>query len=190
MIGKDTEQINIAANSEKQLYYKLAVSPELGEANINVVVNANGKKYSNETDISIRPASPLQKIDGSGVIVAGSQQAIKMDMQRFMEQSIDNKLLLSNSPLVQFSKDLDYLVCYPYGCVEQTVSAAFPQLYYADLAKQLSGSAKFDADYNIKEAIRKLQLMQLYNGALSYWPGGGAESWWGSVYGAHFLVEA
>jgi uncharacterized protein YfaS (alpha-2-macroglobulin family) len=190
MIGKDTEQISIAANSEKQLYYKLAVFPELGEANVNVVVNANGKKYSNETDISIRPASPLQKIDGSGVIAAGSQQAVKMDMQRFMEQSIDNKLLVSNSPLVHFSKDLDYLVRYPYGCVEQTVSAAFPQLYYADLAKQLSGSAKFDADYNIKEAIRKLQLMQLYNGALSYWPGGGYETWWGSVYGAHFLIEA
>ncbi len=190
MLGKDAEKISIAANSEKQLYYKLAAAPELGEANINVLVNANGKKYSNETDISIRPASPLQKIDGSGVIVAGSQQAIKMDMQRFMKQSIDNKLLVSNSPLVQFSKDLDYLVRYPYGCVEQTVSAAFPQLYYADLAKQLSGSAKFDADYNIKAAIRKLQLMQLYNGALSYWPGGGYESWWGSVYGAHFLIEA
>ncbi|MDF1550795.1 MAG: hypothetical protein P1P88_23435, partial [Bacteroidales bacterium] len=48
----------------------------------------------------------------------------------------------------------------------------------------------FDADYNIKAAIRKLQLMQLYNGALSYWPGGGSESWWGTVYAGHFLIEA
>ena len=155
-----------------------------------MVVNVNGKKYSNETDISIRPASPLQKIDGSGVITAGSEQVIKMDMLRFMPQSIDNKLLVSNSPLVQFSKDLDFLVRYPYGCVEQTVSAAFPQLYYADLAQEVSGSARFDASDNIKAAIRKLQLMQLYNGGLSYWPGGGYESWWGRVYGAHFLVEA
>src|SRR3954452_10329117 len=32
--------------------------------------------------------------------------------------------------------------------------------------------------------------MQLYNGSLSYWPGGGSESWWGSTYAAHFLLES
>lgn len=190
MMGKNRDQMSIVANSEKQLYYKLAVNPELGEAKIKVLVSAGGKKYSNETDISIRPASPLQKINGSGIVQAGSDQVISMDMSRFMSQSVDNKLLVSNSPLVQFAKDLDYLVQYPYGCVEQTVSAAFPQLYYSDLAKQVSGTSTFDADYNIKAAIRKLQLMQLYNGALSYWPGGGSESWWGTVYAGHFLIEA
>jgi uncharacterized protein YfaS (alpha-2-macroglobulin family) len=32
--------------------------------------------------------------------------------------------------------------------------------------------------------------MQLNNGSLSYWLGGYEESWWGTVYGAHFLTEA
>lgn len=32
--------------------------------------------------------------------------------------------------------------------------------------------------------------MQLYNGAVSYWPGGDYESWWGTAYAAHFLYEA
>jgi alpha-2-macroglobulin len=189
-IGSDKQTFSIEANTEKQLYFKLAVAPELGEANIKVSVDANGKKYENETDITIRPPSPLQKINGSGSIVAGTDKLIEMDLARFMKQSIDNKLLVSNSPLVQFANSLDYLVQYPYGCVEQTVSAAFPQLYFSDLSQVVSKNTKFSADENVKAAIRKLQLMQLYNGAMSYWPGYGQESWWGSVYAAHFLIEA
>ena len=44
--------------------------------------------------------------------------------------------------------------------------------------------------YNVQQAINKLQTMQLPDGALSYWPGGSYESWWGSVYATNFLIEA
>jgi uncharacterized protein YfaS (alpha-2-macroglobulin family) len=189
-IGNDKDNFSIQPNSEKQLYYKLAVARELGEANIKVILEANGKNYENETDITIRPPSPLQKVNGSGSIVAGTDKVIEMNLTRFMPQSIDNKVIVGNSPLVQFANSLEYLVQYPYGCVEQTVSAAFPQLYFSDLSNVVTKNAKFTADENIKAAIRKLQLMQLYNGAMSYWPGYGQETWWGSVYAAHFLIEA
>ncbi|MFN8255160.1 MAG: MG2 domain-containing protein [Bacteroidales bacterium] len=188
--GAGSQQINIPANSEKQVYCKLAVLPEIGEAKVKVAVNAVGKNYSDETDITVRPASPLQKTNGSGSLMAGSTKQIEMDMNRFLKQSMDNKLIVSNSPMVQFANNLDYLVQYPYGCVEQTVSSVFPQLYFKDLAKDLSKNVKLDVENNIKSAIRKLQLMQLYNGGMSYWPGSGEESWWGSIYAAHFLVEA
>jgi uncharacterized protein YfaS (alpha-2-macroglobulin family) len=46
------------------------------------------------------------------------------------------------------------------------------------------------ANMHVQEAIRRLQSMQLYNGALSYWPEGGAENWWGTAYAAHFITEA
>jgi uncharacterized protein YfaS (alpha-2-macroglobulin family) len=32
--------------------------------------------------------------------------------------------------------------------------------------------------------------MQLYNGSLSYWPGGDYDNWWATAYAAHFLQEA
>ncbi|OQX99864.1 MAG: hypothetical protein B6I20_09575 [Bacteroidetes bacterium 4572_117] len=188
--GEKKQTVRIEPNSEKQLYVKLAAKPTIGQANVKVSVNAGGKTYTNETDISVRPASPLQKISGSGSVAGGTSVKTNMDLSRFMKQSIDNKLIISKSPLVEFADDLDYLIAYPYGCVEQTISKAFPQLYYQELAKDLTATKGFDPNYNIKEAIRKLQLMQLYNGAMSYWPGHGRETWWGSVYAAHFLIEA
>jgi uncharacterized protein YfaS (alpha-2-macroglobulin family) len=42
----------------------------------------------------------------------------------------------------------------------------------------------------VTQAIKKLEGMQLYNGAISYWPGGDYESWWGTAYAGHFLTEA
>jgi uncharacterized protein YfaS (alpha-2-macroglobulin family) len=42
----------------------------------------------------------------------------------------------------------------------------------------------------VQEAIRKIRLRQLYNGAVTLWDGEGAEDWWTTVYAAHFLLEA
>jgi hypothetical protein len=49
---------------------------------------------------------------------------------------------------------------------------------------------KGNAAYFVKEAIRKIEGMQLYDGGFSYWQGGGESTVWGSVYATHFLVEA
>ena len=115
----------------------------------------------------------------------------------FLPTSLTSRLVVSRSPLTEFSKDLRYLLQYPYGCLEQTVSAAFPQLYYADLAatlQQKSGAGpkaqRYNPNYHVQEAIRKIESMQLYNGSLSYWPGGDYDNWWATAYAAHFLQEA
>jgi hypothetical protein len=115
----------------------------------------------------------------------------------FLPASLTSRLVISRSPLAEFSKDLRYLLQYPYGCLEQTVSAAFPQIYYADLAatlQQKTGATaknqRYNPNYHVQEAIRKIESMQLYNGSLSYWPGGDYENWWATAYATHFLQEA
>src|SRR5258707_15766683 len=77
--------------------------------------------------------------------------------------------------------------------MEQTVSAAFPQLYYGDLAgliRQGNSNMKASANANIQEAIRKIKMRQLYNGAVTLWDNEDSESWWATIYSAHFLLEA
>jgi uncharacterized protein YfaS (alpha-2-macroglobulin family) len=87
---------------------------------------------------------------------------------------------------------LRYLVTYPFGCTEQTISAAFPQLYYGDFvdALKLNPDNKQNAAYNVMEAIRKIKMRQLYNGAVTLWDGVEREDWWTTIYAAHFLLEA
>ena len=104
-------------------------------------------------------------------------------------------ILISKSPVAQFSKNLGDLLNYPYGCIEQTVSTAFPVLYYSSLVKALGQkdqNQRYNPSFIINEAIKKIYASQQYNGGLSYWPGEGdmMESWWCSAYAMHFLLEA
>ncbi len=190
--GENSQSVNIAANRELEVLFRVDALNDIGAGSITVEAAALGEKFVNKTDISVRPASPLQKRSGGGQLQAGKTTKINIDVKDFIETSIDGKVILSKNPLVQYSKNLDYLVRYPYGCIEQTVSSAFPQLYFGDLIGTIytNEKAKVDAIKNVQAALDRIKLMQLYNGGLTYWPGGGQETWWGSVYAAHFAVEA
>lgn len=193
IVGEKSQNFKIDANNEKEVLFKVYAQPSIGEGKIDIEVEAMNEKFMNSTDITIRPASPLIKKSGSGVLEAGKTTRLPFDIKEFIPSSVDKKLTVSISPLVQFNRNLDYLVSYPYGCIEQTVSKAFPQIYYNDLVKDIlkdeKGGDKNPA-YNVQFAIERLKAMQLYSGAMTFWPGGGSETWWGSVYACHFLIEA
>ncbi len=192
LVGKSSQSVTIDKNREKQVTFKAYAKAELASGKVNITVNGLGETFKNTTEITVRPASPLQKRNGSGIITAGNSKNLKLSLNDFILSSVDKRLIVSNNPLVEFSNSLDYLVRYPYGCIEQTVSAAFPQIYFKDIMNTLyTGKQKpKDAIQNVQAALDRIQLMQLYSGGLTYWPGYGQETWWGSVYAAHFAIEA
>ena len=53
----------------------------------------------------------------------------------FRPETLSRELRIGPVPLVQFSGKLEHLLHYPYGCLEQTVSTAFPLIYMGDLAR-------------------------------------------------------
>lgn len=193
--GSAQETITIQPNSEAQVQFAVNAKESVGNGQVEVEVNGLNSTFSETIDLTVRPITSLQKVSGSGVASAGKTATFSL-ANSFIPSTASGKLIVSKSPVVQFANNLDFLLQYPYGCVEQAISAAFPQLYFADLTKSIlqtrstTNMANSNAAYNVQEAINKLQTMQLYNGALSYWPGGGSESWWGSTYAAHFLLEA
>jgi uncharacterized protein YfaS (alpha-2-macroglobulin family) len=195
LTGDNSQSISIPAGQEKQIFFKAKAKNEIGTALVNVEVSGLGEKFSEKIDMTVRPSTSLLKTSGSGL--AESNKAVNIDMKAdYIQNSVKGKLIISRSPVVEFAKNLNYLVMYPYGCVEQTISTAFPQLYFAELIEDLqptqanNAMAKQNAYFNVQEAIRKLQTMQLYDGSLSYWQGGSDPSWWGTAYAGHFLIEA
>ncbi|HTL08740.1 MAG TPA: MG2 domain-containing protein [Chitinophagaceae bacterium] len=190
--GAAAQSVVLKPNSEAQAIFKIVASPAISTGKIKIAVKGMGELFTDETDITVRPPSTLQKITGSGTITGTATQRITIGQNDFIPGSASYKLVVSRSPALQLANQFAYLVAYPYGCTEQVVSAAFPQLYYGDLADLFnSGKAgKGSANSNIQEAIRKIQLRQLYNGGITLWDGEGKEHWWTSAYAAHFLLEA
>ncbi|MCS6794672.1 MAG: MG2 domain-containing protein, partial [Raineya sp.] len=194
VVGNTQIPLGISANEEKQAFFKVKATDFVGKTKIIISFATQNRKFEEKTDIAVRSAVPMQKKVGFGALQAGNQN---INLQHsFIPSTTKATLVISKSPMAEFSDNLDYLLQYPYGCVEQTISTAFPQLYLTELSRKLKKSGKYEGStaqesrYFVQEAIMRLQAMQMYNGALSYWAGGDYESWWGSVYAAHFLYEA
>jgi len=102
-----------------------------------------------------------------------------------------NTVILEVSPLppLNLEKRLDFLIRYPHGCLEQTLSAALPQLYLKGLIK-LDDRQTRDVEEHIKAAIQKMTGFQMTNGAFSYWPGSREGHEWTTAYAGYFLLEA
>jgi uncharacterized protein YfaS (alpha-2-macroglobulin family) len=192
VVGAATQSISIPANSETRAVFHIVAAPTVDVSKITVQVKALGEQFSDETEIAVRPPASLQKVTGSGSIVGGSLHRITIPGNDFLPGSFDYELVVSRSPVAEIADQLRWLVQYPYGCTEQTISSAFPQLYYVDLSNTLqSGKGRAaNANANVLEAIRKIKMRQLYNGAVTLWDGEGQADWWTTTYAAHFLLEA
>lgn len=189
--GGNKGELTIDKNGEQRILFKVYAKNQLGEGKITITADALGESFKEITDLPVRPASPLVNVSGSGSINGGKTKSIEIGQKNFMEGTTSYKLLVSTNPMIEFAKDLDYLVKYPYGCTEQTISAVFPQLYFNDISNVLyqDNSKIKDVNNNIAAAINILKMRQLYNGGFTMWQNG-EESWWATAYALHFLVEA
>lgn len=187
---KNNQSITVPANGTQRVNFAISTWNETGKAKI--VIEASGMaKIKEDINIAVRPISPFVTETNSGLVRGGQQTQVNIPND-YLNGTKTTLLTISKFPAIQFAKQLKYLVGYPYGCVEQTVSKLFPQLYFEDMAKLVAPQffRTNNPVYFVKEGIKKLESMQLYDGALSYWPGENYSNWWGSVYAAHFLIEA
>ncbi len=189
--GFQKQQFRLKPGAEIWKVVRLVAGNSPGLCRVEVQAEMNGEKFGERTDLTIRPASSLVKTHISGKVENGETRAIQWK-GRYLKGSSSRSIYVSRSPVLQYGKNLQYLIEYPYGCTEQIVSAAFPQIYYNDLSDMMlkDRDGKALSAYHINEAIRMLKTRQLYNGALTLWDGYGEEHWYASAYAAHFLYEA
>jgi uncharacterized protein YfaS (alpha-2-macroglobulin family) len=99
-------------------------------------------------------------------------------------------LELSSLPPMNLGARMRYLMQYPHGCIEQTTSAAFPQLYLAQV-RELTDAEEQRVEKNVKAALDQLPAFAQGDGGFAYWPGTAesADSW-ATSYAGHFMIEA
>ncbi len=184
------KSVTVAPNSTGQVVFNITALPQTGKGKI-VFETSGAATVKEEIEISVGPVSPLVVETGSGTIKAGEKINLRIPSS-FLEGTQHTTVTISKFPAVKFAKHLKYLVGYPHGCLEQTISKLFPQLYFEELAKLVAPEYYKTTNpvYYVKEGIRKIESMQMYDGSLAFWHGGTYSNWWGSVYAAHFLVEA
>ena len=101
-------------------------------------------------------------------------------------------LTLSGSPFVRTTEAINYLLTYPYGCVEQTSSGVLGLVGLRAAIKGglVPGVTLEETDKYLKKGVDRLLAMQTETGAFSYWPGQQADHLWGTLYATAALSLA
>ncbi|MHA7055703.1 alpha-2-macroglobulin family protein [Aquimarina sp. M1] len=188
VVGDTKQVLNFSQPDEKMVYFDIEILEGASITDIEVVASGNGEKASYSVPIDIINPNPVTTEITSIVLEPNSQQEI--DFASFGVDGSNGAIVeMSSLPPMNFEGRLKYLIRYPHGCVEQTTSAAFPQLYLSDVFTLPSDQQK-KIQRNMEAAIYRLKRFIQPNGGLSYWPGYRNTDDWGTSYAGHFLLEA
>ncbi len=188
VVGNQSKQINFDQEGEEMVSFDLQVKRGTGNAWAEVEVSAGTHKANYRIDIEVRNPNPeitdvLEAMIEPGKTWEASFNALGI------EGSNQASIELSNIPPINLEARLKYLLGYPHGCLEQTVSMAFPQLFIGDFV-QLSTEKKMQVEENVKATIEKVRRFQHTDGGFTMWPGVVNINDWTTSYVGHFLVEA
>lgn len=148
-----------------------------------------------ETRFNVEYPMPLQRQNKMiKVAAAGSLRNLRDDLdENLLEGTGRIELEFSQSPLVEAAGSIDFLLTYPYGCLEQTTSSLMPWLAVEDLRPVIPKLAEYPKE-KVQEAIQsgvnRLLSMQLADGSFSYWPGSRDTVDWATAYAGMGLVMA
>lgn len=168
--------------------FALQVSEDVGVANFTVTAKGGGETATQDIEILVRNPNPYLTNVQEKVLEAGEQWETTFESVG-MYGTNSGILEVSNIPPINLGKRLNYLLRYPYGCIEQTTSSGFPQLY-VDRLLELTPEQKERIPKNIQATINRLVMFQNTDGGFTYWPGGNYVSAWANNYAGHFLLEA
>jgi alpha-2-macroglobulin len=188
ILGDNSKSVTFDATGDSYAYFKLKVAEKVGVAKIKVKAISGSITASYDLEIQVTPSNPVMYETKLVELKPGDTWKEKLALNG-LEGTNTASIEVSNIPSFNLEKRLNYLIQYPHGCVEQTTSAAFPQLYLSKLMN-LSLDQQNKIKVNVRKAIARLQNFQTSNGGLSYWPGESEESEWGTNYAFNFLIEA
>lgn len=168
----------------------LIATGELGAGHIHLTARGeDGLVVERDFDIGVRSPNAyattrqLRTLDPGAKLVAGD--ALGQDM---LPGTASLDVEVSTSPAFDVAGLLAALRRYPYGCAEQTVSRAFPELY----ATALGGvPARAVGDtVTAQGAIQRLYSLQSQDGSFGYWTAFDTGNGWLTAYVVDFLQHA
>jgi len=186
--GGNVKNISFSKPGDDVVTFDLQVGNEMGVGQVDIEVSSAGETARYSIEIQVRTPNPeVTKVAG-GLLPANGTYTNTINT---FGVKGTNKVTIevSSLPPLNMGKRLSYLIRYPHGCIEQTTSSVFPQLFLSSI-KELNSNDEERIRKNVNAGIERLKLFQTNDGGFSYWPGGNEESHWGTNYGGHFLLEA
>ena len=162
----------------------------IGTATIHVTVKGeDGTLAERDYEIGVRPPSAyvtsrqIRTLDPGGRLTAG--EALGQDL---LPGTATLDVTVATVPAFDVPGLLAALRRYPYGCAEQTVSRAFPELF----AATLGGATALPVGDAVtgQGAVARLFSLQGADGSFGYWTAFDTGNVWLTAYAVDFLQHA
>ncbi|MFN2169725.1 MAG: alpha-2-macroglobulin family protein, partial [Anaerolineae bacterium] len=102
-------------------------------------------------------------------------------------------VMLTDHPPINAAQHVRALYAYPYGCLEQTTSGIYPQVFLdADTLARLKikGQPHDQRLAKIAEGVARIVALQQPSGGFGLWRSSSPEEPWLTAYAADFLISA
>ncbi len=186
--GKKQQKIVFDKAGDQDFNFELETLGELGIAKVKLLAKSGKETAVYEIELDIRTPNP-PKIETYSAVCKPNETWVQNFSLFGIKSTNAVTIEVSGMPPINIDKRLKFLIRYPYGCVEQTTSSVFPQLYLNEIL-QISEAKQSLITKNISKGIERLLLLQISNGGFAYWPGANKANEWGTNYAGHFILEA
>lgn len=191
LLGPTTAQLELAHGEAGQAVFRARALAPTGAAHLEVRVTSGDLESVESTDVPLLPTGPKRRIVQRIELQEGEND-IAQHLDGWLPLSERSTFWVTNNPYGDTFGHLEYLVRYPYGCIEQTVSSTRPLLYLGSLVDRVAPALVADTTLEemVQSGIDRLFSMQTPSGGFAYWPGGIRPAFWGTANATHMLLDA
>ena len=186
--GGREQALRFGGMGDQMANFDFTVGETVGVANFVVTATGAGETATQEIEIDVRNPNPEVSNVYDGMVRANDSWQPDYELAG-VRGTNSVSLEVSNLPPIGLEDRLRYLIRYPYGCLEQTVSGAFPQLYVNDVTK-LDPQRQQLVRSNVQSGIDRMRRFVGGSRGFSYWPGSSDYNSWANNYAGHFLLSA
>ena len=173
-ISGQSQKVTIPAKGESYVDWRVRAKT-IGNAVLTAKALTNEESDALEMTLPILPYGVKQKGVGSGVVFSGTAENQWPYSYPQNSDAGSRGLTITVAPSVAGTvfDALDYLLSYPWGCTEQTMSSFLPDLVVSRAVDQLHVKSPIDRktlDDMVKAGLDRLYSYQHEDGGWGWWP--------------------
>jgi uncharacterized protein YfaS (alpha-2-macroglobulin family) len=176
------------------LRYQAEATQAEGLAPIKLTVTAGTLKVVREAALQVQPATArVREVRRTRLDANGSFKLDAAMADGLWADSTTVDVSLSSKPPIDVRAAVQGLLMYPYGCLEQTTSSAYPLVFIDEAAASAYKIAPLSREERAKRldvAFGRLSGMQHQQGGFGLWAANSPYEAWLSAYVTGFLQDA
>ncbi|MBN1425467.1 hypothetical protein JXA88_13015, partial [Candidatus Fermentibacteria bacterium] len=193
--GLAEQRLSFSGKGEQDAIFSMRAAASAGVATVRVEAKSGSHTAWVETELAVRPVNPYM-YEAKEFSIRPGERIDFVVPALGLEGTRRAGVRMAAMPGLRFGNRLTQLIRFPYGCIEQSVSAVFPQLFLKDFMAFLDKPSHTRhevatlVDRNVNEVVDRMRRFQTADGGFAYWPGGSSAAEWATNYAGHFLLEA